>query len=565
MMKYRGFVYCILFVLCGLAGAPAAAETPLQHSAGAVSVPVSILSPTGAPVRELEASSFRLRVDGKPAPEPVLDSDRTRQLIYVFDRLSLEKKNLKNVLKTMETLIKEKIPEGSRVSIFLGGQNLDLVQGPTADPKLILGALEKVRAAEYLGEKYRGVKRSLTRSVATAQTHQTGAFKASAGNAPAVKSGLGVEDAFGSMQATQYVERVNGLRDEEMSRILQELLNIEMLIRGCGGAPGRRDLIWVGEDLFAVPGMDVYAALWENFQAFRTTINLKMPGMWAEEKNLRPQFETVSQLAQGMGVRVHILDAADRGRYASDRINENKRSSGMDKFGQGDPRNMVMDQTGAESQDLAWGGNILAGDSGGVYFFGSRDPKPFFEHLKALLNGSYLLSFDMPGGTLDGALHELEAEAVGRSSIVKAPKHFAAAHPLSRLTDLANAEAILHLGENNLGFAIEAGESTATKDGRLIQNFRIILPVDRFQFRSENGQGTAHLAIAVVMKDLNKTQNPPKIFELPVSIPESRLENTRKIAASFRLLVDSKLEEIAFAVRDELSGRSGSLSLKMNQ
>jgi len=555
-MKSRIFFLCLLVGLSGAVLCPAAGT-----GAGAVHLSLYALDSRDMPIQNLGKRDFQLEIDGTPVEIEEAQNDVSRDVLLVFDRLSLEKKNLENVLlmKRIEGVLASRVSIG----VFLGGESVEELQAPTLDPDLFAAALQAVAKAEYFGEKYRGMKRTLTRSVSSAQTYQTGAFKSPAGTASnGVSTGLGVEDAFGSLQAKQYVDQVDQLRDREYARILQELLNLEMLIRGCGGRPGRHDIVWIGEDFFAYPGLDVYSALWQNFQSFSTTGALKMPELWAGEKNLKQEFETVGALAQGMGVRLHLVDIADRSRYMTDRVNRGRPGSGLDRYQEGDPRNMVMNQTGAQAQDLAWGGKILAGGSGGLYFYGSRDPAPFFEKLQALFRGSYLLSFDMPGAVLDGALHEVMFSTNVPGAQLGAPARFAAAHPLSRLSDLATAEALLHLGENDLGFSIESGDSEKQEDGRMIQSFRMILPVNSFRFDIKDGVGTAHLAIGVAMRIAGRQPDAPKVFELPVNVDADRLQKARKIATSFRLLIDGELEEIAVAVLDERSGNSGSMTLK---
>jgi len=321
--------------------------------------------------------------------------------------------------------------------------------------------------------------------------------------------------------------------------------------------------VWIGEDLFAAPGIDAYGALFENFQAFKSSTNLKTPEKWAEEKNLRAQFQTVAALAQGMGACVSIVDVADRARDAADRVHDNLRSVESNKFPDGDPKNMVINRTGDQSQDLAWGGKLLAKSSGGLFFFGSRDVAPFFSKLHNLMLGSYRLKFEMPGSKFDGTLHDFSVSTAGK--LLHFPTKFAAAHPISRLIDPANAEAILGLGENDIGFDIVPGEVTKREDGRVTQGFRIILPVDRFQFAEDGESRTAHLAIAVVMRDGTGTQKAPKVFEIPVKVDAARFAGGKQVASSFRLLVDQQLSQISFAVRDELSGRCGSMTLNLSE
>ena len=560
-MKLKNFGFCIAFIGVLLFAAPVySARQADSKGLAPVVISVGVLSSEGAPVMGLVPADFQLEVDGRQLKPRQALEEQPQELILVFDRLSLEKRSLKRVLKDVQSFWKTGLSPKTRVMVVLGGASLDILQKPTADTGLLSAALEKVRDAELLGDKYRGMKRSLIRSVSSAQTYQSGALKPSAGNSSG--AGLGaMADAFGSMQTQQFTDQVNHLRDQEMSRILQALVNIETLVRGTAGKSTRRDIVWIGEDLFAVPGMDAYYALYDQFQAFKTSTNLKLPDKWAEEKNLRSQFGTISALAQGMEASLSVLDVADRNRYAGDRVNNNRRSVESNKFQDGDPKNMVIHQTGAQSQDLVWGGKVLAERSGGIFFYGSRDNGPFFEKLKGLTLGSYQLAFEIR--ELDGALHDFSASTAGAT--VYFPKKFAAAHPLSRLIDLANAEAILGLGENETGFELIPGNSITAEDGRVTQTFQIVLPVDRVQFAEDGDFRTAHLAIAVEMPEKDGSLKAPKVFEIPVKVEASRLESAKKVASSFRLLVDDRLGKIIFAVRDELSGRCGSMTLDLSK
>jgi len=556
------FVLCLCYPALILAEVPA----PVSAQPGAqMQLQFAVLSSGGAPAGGLSEKDLTLSLDGRMTESRLLPARGKNEIILLFDRLSLEKKNLKRMLDELRPFLDAHMSMGDRVMVVLGGSSFELVQKPSSDPAAISRAFKKLQKSELLGDRYRGAKRSLIRSVSSAKTYQSSAFKESTGNRGGHLIGdSGLENDFGNMQVQQFRDQINRVRDQEMARILQALVDMERTIRGTAGRDVRRHLLWIGEDLFAFPGMDCYAALFDNFQAFRISGNLKIPEAWAKEKDLKKEFESIAALAQAMNVSLDLLDIADRDRYAADRINPNKRASGINKFQEGDPRNMVMNQTGAQAQSLNWGERLLASESGGIYFSTSRDTEKFFTRLSALLRSGYTLEFSAPGGHLDGTLHEVQLQSSRSDLEVFAPGKLAAAPALSRLIDLANAEMLMHLGENMQGLEIEAGEITHLEDGRVTQKFRIILPVDRVDFASEEGSRTAHLAIAVVMKDQTGAMTPAKVFEIPVKVDGARWKRTKKIASSFRLLVDSELEEIAFAVRDQSKGLSGSMSLLLS-
>jgi len=506
-------------------------------------------------------SSLKLLFDGQPVPFDIIPAREPLELILLFDRLSLEKKSLGRTVKTVKEFLDHR--ENLSVMIILGGSEFEVLLPFTSDTLAISSALKRVEESETSGDKYRASKRNLIRTLSSAHAYTGSEFKPSAGISPPNAPGVGLEDAFGSMQVQQFRDQVNRTRETETSRILQTLIDIERTIRGTAGRDTRRHLLWIGEDLFAYPALDCYAALFDNFQAFRTSTNLKIPETWAAESNLEKQFKGIALLAEGMGISLDILDLSDWDRYSSARVNEDKRSTGIDKFAPGDPRNMVMNQTGAQAQSLSWGGRHLSSSTGGVYYGVSRDTGKFFERFSALLDATREAVFSPPDNVLDGRLHEVSISADEKDDKIVAPAGIAAAPALSRLIDQARAEMLIPKASHNLDFSIKAGEVTRLADGRVTQKFRILLSVPDFEFVPEDDARTAHLAIAVVMRMKDGSDKPARVFEIPVTVSSQQLQKAGKIASAFRLLVDDELGSIAFAVRDQTTGKSGTMKLDL--
>ncbi|MEN8164960.1 MAG: VWA domain-containing protein [Acidobacteriota bacterium] len=542
---------------------------------------VSVVDSIGEPVKGLTVEDFEIYQDGEPVdltffseetgseepgagagPPGVKPGAPPHRLILIFDRVSLEKKARKRTLKGLETFLDTNLSPGSRVMVAMAGGGVEVVQPFTDDMKEVKGALEAVNVVEYTGDTLRGRKRVFNRSMSNAHTVQTGAYRPSSGNSPADLSGLGLEDGLGTMQADGYLGQVNQFRDFEFNRILSALIDLETIVRGTAGTAGRRDVVWIGEDLFIKPGIDSYGEFFEVFQEFSSKVNIDQPEIWAGEKELAQQFEAIAQMCQGMGATVHVLDASDRDRYAQeDSINRNP-TSGFSRFAPGDNRNMTFRQNGAQAQNLVEGGRFLASATGGTSLSGSRDVDEFFDLLGAIIGGTYWLGYNPPAG-LDGKLHDVAIGVKRKGLVIHSADRVPAETVHHRLADLAAAEMLLPQGENPLGFEVQAGSSETRDDGRVVQTFRLILPTGSIRFAEAGGQRTAQLAVAVVMKETDGQVKPPSVFQLPVSVPAQRFKEGSKIASSFRLLVDESLQKVSVALRDELSGISGCQSLSI--
>jgi len=543
---------------------------------------VSVVDSIGEPVRGLTAEDFEIFQDGEAVDvtffseqdnseekglgagsSEVIPGSRPNRLILVFDRVSLEKKARKRTLKSLEKFLGTRLPPDTLVMVALAGGGIEVVQPFTNDPKMVKGALEAVNVVEYSGDTLRSRKRVFNRSMANTHTDQVGASKGGNNSSASMFQGMGLEDGLGSMQADGYLAQVNQFRDFEFSRILGALIDLETIVRGTGGTTGRRDVVWIGEDLFIKPGIDSYGPFFENFQRYSSRIDIDHPEVWAEEKALSLQFEAIAKMCQGMGAIVHVLDASDRSRYSQeDLVNRDSTAGVGDQFRFGDNRNMTFRQDSSQAQNLVEGGRFLAGATGGTSLSGSRDVDEFFDLLGALIGGTYWLGYDPPQG-LDGGLHDVAIGIKRKGLMIHAAERVPAATVHNRLADLAAAEMLLPQGENPLGFKVQAGKSEKRDDGKVVQTFRLLLSTTDIIFGENGDQRTAQLAVAVVMREIDGEVKPPSVFQLPVSIPADRYRDGATIASSFRLLVDESLQQVSVALRDQLSGISGCQSLNI--
>ena len=542
-----------------------------------VDLRVSVVDSIGEPVRGLKAEDFEVYQDGEVveltffseeahSEGPALGANSSGviqplppdRMILVFDRVSLEKKARKRTLKGLETFLETRLSPDTLVMVVLAGGGIEVVQPFTVDRTKVKGALEAVNVVEYTGDTLRGRKRVFERSMSNTHTVQSGIYTPGGSS-----SGLGIEDGLGTMQADGYLGQINQMRDLEFNRILSALVDLETIVRGTAGLNGRRDVVWIGEDLFIKPGIDSYGAFFEVFQRYSSKVNIEHPEIWAGENELSQQFEAIARMCQGMGATVHVLDASDRNRYAQENEITKGWNSGVTPFPLGDQRNMTFRQDGARAQNLIEGGRFLASATGGASLSGSRDVDEFFDLLGAIIGGTYWLGYSPPGG-LDGRLHDVAVGVKRKGFVIHSADRVPAETVHHRLADFAAAEMLLAQGENPLGFEVQAGKSEKRDDGKVVQTFRLIFPTGSIRFLEDGDQRTAQLSVAVVIQETDGKVKPPSVFQLPVSVPAEKFKGGSMIASSFRLLVDEKPQKISIALRDELSGISGCQSLNIS-
>jgi hypothetical protein len=122
---------------------------------------------------------------------------------------------------------------------------------------------------------------------------------------------------LGEQQARTYLSQIEILRRQEQERVGATLIGIDRLIRGMTGLPGRKDVLWVTEDLMVQPGLDLYQVYFTKFNDWSQKLNLVQPQMWGTEVQLQREFQYIADVSQIAGTVLHLVDASDRDREAA--------------------------------------------------------------------------------------------------------------------------------------------------------------------------------------------------------------------------------------------------------
>jgi VWFA-related protein len=579
-------------------------ETPVftdEVEVNVVNVYVTVVDRQGKPVIGLEADDFVIKEDGQQveitnfsdvgsigaglaeadeAPSAVgTAAERvTPQLALVFDNTSLERRQRRRVIKDLEPWIDKVTGDGGQVMVATIDPELDIVQPFTSDASFIGSALEWVVKEPSAGDSIKSSKRMLRRDMQAASTVNSqpmlmdlpntsgGSGGGSGGSPGGGTSSANAANAFaaaarGSQQANQFLGQIELIRRQEYGRLGMSLSALERLIRGLNGLPGRKDVLWIGEDLVMQPGVDVYRAFFTKFSSWSRELNLDQPEIWGSELELRREFEYLAAVAQASSVVVHSIDASDRDLEVAA---ADFRASDQYSHATTDPRG-----TGATGgYDLAQfrqsneGSQYMAGATGGSFLGGSRNFDDYFARLADLVGAYYSIGYRRPGPP-DGQLHSIAVDVPGKGLQVRTHERIPNPTRDQRLADMAISRLMIGEGTNALDLRLLPGSAEATDDRRFIQEVAIAIPSNALFVQLQNDLYVGHLSVVLISNDAEGTPTPPRMMEMDMTIPPDKLNSPTLAMARLRLMMEAGATRVAVAVRDEGSGSTASALLEV--
>ena len=577
-----------------------------------VNVYVTVVDRKGEPVKGLTAADFVIEESGEPmeitnfsaigtvevgvageaptagpvpaggpaaaAAQPLPVS----QVAVVFDLTGLEKRQRTRVLKALVPWAGAATANGGRVLVAVLEPELKILQPLTSDPSLVISALEEVNQRPTQGDMVKSTKRLLTRNIQGSQTVSSqmqmidqepilarGGGSGGGGGTGGVTGGTSggssgtsmssqivTSGALGQQQARNFQGQIEALRQQEYSRVGQTLVGMDRLIRGMTGLPGRKDVLWVTEDLMIQPGLDVYEVFFTKFTNWAQEMNLDHPQLWATELTLQPEFQYIAGVSQIAGTVLHVVDASDRDREVaatdfgasdvSSQLNTNPSGSGS---------------TGgydfAAVRSLSEGSQYLAGATGGLYFGGTRQFDEYFDTLGQLLGSYYFIGYRRPGPP-DGRVHNYKVRLTRDDLQVRT--HECVPNPSvdQRLADIAVSRLMIDEGPNPLELKISLGPTEPAEGDRYIQEIRLEIPARHLVLEEDGTDQVGSMAVAVVAADASGSPLPARLLQLTVRLPTARVTATTVAAARLRLMVEQTSSQVAVAVRDQRSGTEAS-------
>ena len=188
---------------------------------------------------------------------------------------------------------------------------------------------------------------------------------------------------------------IEAIRSQEYDRIRRALGVVDELLRSLAGVPGRKMVVWVGEDLALRPALDLYSAFYTKSELLSDLIVLVPPEIWGREKDLTQEFRAVAARAQAAGASFFVIDASDRDREMT-----------TIDWKASNPESMMAAEQGsavfaagvnlAEVRALTEGSEYMAFATGGDFFANSRNMDAAVDHLEEQVASYYSLAYIRP-------------------------------------------------------------------------------------------------------------------------------------------------------------------------
>ena len=514
---------------------------------------MTALDNKGNVVTGLTAADFTIRDEGKlrpvaffrfdgapPSPAPALPADRRPAPAVVSNRtdpagesplnvcaLVLDALNTpaeQNVLVRAQMMryLKALAPR-TRVAIFSMGKELRTLHDFTDDGESLRARPEKATLAMPLDSVT-----DFTRSVEEAE------------QLVKILGGTGSEEAIAEIMK-------NALSAESMAnsaararRLERTLAAMDALGKHLAGIPGRKSLVWIGAGV----------------AMFSLDMSKRPP--YTIRDDFRPKVESASRRLAQEGVILYLVDSkglqSPREFEASFALPRSAIETGRFEK-QVDAENISADPLPTM--------RLMAKITGGRYLFNTNDMTLGFQQVAADLRGSYTLGFYAPEAP-DEKWHKLKVQ-VKRSGIEVRHREgylFGAAPPQTPDWTNETWSAAFSNPVGSSAIQLTASLEPAPGGERLLN---LTIGVDRVQFRSENGDFTADLRVAVGELTAEGLTAPPHAAKLAVNVSASKWEESNKTGIPFHRQWKPAPDatRLRVVVLDANTGQYGSVDLKL--
>ena len=540
---------------------------------------VTVVDSKGAPVPGLGKDEFEVFEDGRPvaitnfeaisrrelvavdarAEEPVeaasaaaSDVPKGRYVALLFDNVSLERKNRKQVLASLESFIDEGLEQNDVFMIALNTGSLEIVKPFTANGPGLKAALRGLADVPPGGDSLKKSKRYLKRTVYNEEifrvSQQPGGFSFGTADQDSTN-----ELMYSISSARRLLVEIDSMRRLEYERIRQALRVTDELVRAVAGIDGRKAVVWVGEDLALRPLLDVYNVWYSRCLPLEGVMTVLQPEIWGEDLKLDREFEAVAASAQASGATFFLLDVSDRDRELATADFSPPNAVSVFLSEASTTNTWTPGANLAEVRNLSEGAHYMALATGGALFENTRDVDRVLDTLADQVATYYYLGYRRDGPP-DGKRHDVKIQVRGDNLRVRHHEQVLDRTEPQRLADLAVARLRLDVGGNELGLEVALDQPEPSDGGRFIQPVQLALPVSRLVLVQDADRHLGQILVAVAVLDDEGNTAPAHLVRLRLAIPSDRYSEDAVAVQRIRLLMREGTRRIAVSVRDEVSG-----------
>jgi VWFA-related protein len=548
---------------------------------------VTVIGSDGAPVAGLGKDDFEVFEDGKPVAvtnfeaisrrdlvpveatadeaeqdtKPPAEGPDSRYVALLFDNLSLERRNRKQVVASLESFIDEGLQRNDVFMIALNTGTLEIVKPFTSNGPGLKAALRGLTEVPAGGDSLKKSKRYLKRAVYNEEI-----FRVSQQPSGFTFGGADQDSAnelmYSISSARRLLIEINNMRQLEYDRIRRALQVTDELVRAVAGIEGRKAIVWVGEDLALRPLLDVYNVWYSRCLPLESVMTVLQPEVWGEELKLDREFAAVAASAQASGATFFLLDVSDRDRElaTADFSPPNAVSVFLSEASTTNP--WTPGANLAEVRSLSEGAHYMALATGGAIFENTRDVDRVLDTLADQVATYYYLGYRRAGSP-DGKRHDIKIRVRGDTLRARHHEQVLDRTEPQRLADLAVARLRLDIGGNDLGLQVSLDEPEPNDGGRFVQPVQLAMPVDRLVLVPDGDSHIGQILVAVAVLDDEGNTAPAHLVRMRLTIPSERFSEDAVAVQRIRLLMREGTQRIAVSVRDEVSGIEASQAITL--
>ncbi len=195
----------------------------------------------------------------------------------------------------------------------------------------------------------------------------------------------------------------------------------------------------------------------------------------------------------------------------------------------------------------------LAAETGGLSLINSRN----FDRLLTGMNrdfGAYYSLGYTPDRKLDGNSHKLRVRVKSPALSVRHRETYREQTRDEVMTGRTRSAVLLGGGENPLEVAMEFGNRAADDKDRFLVPIMVKVPLSKLVLVPQEGAHVGRIGIFVCARDDRGRTSPVQSIEVPIRIPDDKLEAALGQVAGYRMVLQMRGVEhaVAIGVRDEL-------------
>lgn len=482
-----------------------------------------------------EDATPALTSTGEPAQVPASSATREpedlrrRQIVILLDNAAIHPFRRNELLPHIQTFVRNNVRKGDEVAVFTWALSLKPELEPTSDYSAVEATLKRVAEHTTLGGQGKtDFKQFQDQVMLLIRSYRE------AGHTPPWSEAIAMARMYAMSATHQTRQRVESLK---------------IIAASMRGAPGRKILVFVTDNLSTNPSEAAFAFLDSVRELFGSGTQPAMPQ--ARDFEITGLVRDVADTANSSGVAIYPIDVGGK-------------DSGT---GFADASEMPIATTTPYMvpQTAQITLSTIAAETGGTSLYGSTNWKLAFDTIADDLNTYYSLGYRASGEQKD-KLRAITVKLKTKQRYSVRTRHSVIEPSASsEMNDAVSAHLFREIAGNDLAVRASAAAATPGDGESITIPVTITIPTEKLTLLPDGTDLTGSFSVfaAFLRKDgaVSKVARQLQNFRFPADSLKRRKELTVKIDVK----ADSRIDGISVGVMDEASRATGFASVKLTE